>query len=131
MPAAKSGPPGKPDGFSPARSSERVFYFLTQPSFFMFSQSKIIWSILRGQRLRYGLALACLVVATVINFGVPLVGSATIDFAVSTAPQAGAPPLMKAMVASLGGASYLRAHLWLAPVAMVVLSLFSGVFSYL
>ncbi len=97
----------------------------------MFSQCKVIWSIMRGHRLRYGLALASLVVATVVNFGVPLVGSATIDFAVSTAPVAGAPPLMAAMLALLGGASFLRAHLWVAPAAMVVLSLFSGIFSYL
>jgi ATP-binding cassette subfamily B protein len=97
----------------------------------MFSQCKVIWSIMRGHRLRYGLALACLVVATVVNFGVPLVGSATIDFAVSNAPVAGAPPLMAAMLGLLGGATFLRAHLWVAPAAMVVLSLFSGVFSYL
>jgi ATP-binding cassette subfamily B protein len=97
----------------------------------MFTQCKAIWSIMRGHRLRYGLALACLVVATVVNFGVPLVGSATIDFAVSTAPVAGAPPLMAGMVAAMGGASFLRAHLWLAPVAMVLLSLLSGFFSYL
>ena len=49
----------------------------------MFSQISIIWSIMRGHRLRYGLALGCLVLATIINFGIPLVGSATIDYAVA------------------------------------------------
>jgi ATP-binding cassette subfamily B protein len=98
----------------------------------VFSQSKILWSILRGQRLRYGLALACLVAATVVNFGIPLIGSATIDFAVSPAPQGDASPrLMQATLALMGGAAFLRGHLWVAPVAMVVLSLFSGAFSYL
>jgi ATP-binding cassette subfamily B protein len=98
----------------------------------MFSQCRVIWSIMRGHRLRYGLALASLVVATVVNFGVPLVGSAAIDFAVSSAPSAtGTPGLMAGMLALLGGERFLREHLWIAPVAMVLLSLFSGVFSYL
>ena len=38
----------------------------------VFSQCKVIWSIMRGHRLRYGFALACLIAATVVNFGIPL-----------------------------------------------------------
>ena len=98
----------------------------------MFSQVKVIWSIMRGHRLRYGLALGCLVLATVINFGIPLVGSATIDYAVSpTAVGPQTPRLITSMLAVLGGAANLRAHLWLAPVMMVALSAVSGLFTYL
>jgi len=87
---------------------------------------------MRGHRLRYGLALACLVLATVINFGIPLVGSAAIDHAVShPADGTPTPRLIAAMLFLLGGADNLRAHLWLAPVMMVILSLGSGVFTYL
>jgi ATP-binding cassette subfamily B protein len=115
----------------PAQSSGFLIFRLLRPSS-MFSQCKVIWSIMRGHRLRYGLALASLVVATVVNFGVPLVGSATIDFAVTGARMApDTPRLMAATLALLGGAPFLRAHLWLAPVAMVLLSLFSGIFNYL
>ncbi len=98
----------------------------------MFSQVQVIWSIMRGHRLRYLLALGCLVLATVINFGVPLVGSATIDYAVSNAAVgAGTPRLIALVLRLLGGAGNLRAHLWLCPVAMVALSAVSGLFSYL
>ena len=87
---------------------------------------------MRGHRLRYGFALGSLVLATVITFGVPLVGSATIDYAVATkAVDADTPLLIRIMLRALGGAEHLRAHLWLAPLAMVALSLVSGAFSYL
>lgn len=86
---------------------------------------------MRGHRLRYGLALACLALATVINFGVPLIGSATIDHAIASRPlDADTPPLIRLVLAALGGPDYLRAHLWLAPVTMVLLSLLSGACSY-
>jgi len=97
----------------------------------MLSQLRVIWSIMRGHRLRYGLALACLVVATVINFSVPLVGSATIDYAVArrvVGPDT--PPLIGVYLGALGGADFLRANLWVAPLAMVVLTALSGLFSY-
>jgi ATP-binding cassette subfamily B protein len=98
----------------------------------MLSQINVILSIMRGHRLRYGGALACLVFATVINFGAPLVGSATIDYAVSRgASGADTPRLIALTLRVLGGAGNLRSHLWLAPVAMVALSLVSGLFSYL
>ncbi len=86
---------------------------------------------MRGHRLRYGLALACLVAATVLNYGVPLVGSATIDYAVAgktVGPDT--PALIVRLLGLLGGAAHLRAHLWLAPLAMVLLSALSGFFSY-
>ena len=76
----------------------------------MYSQARIIWSIMRGHRMRYGMALACLVVATVINFGGPLVGSAAIDHAVASPPAGAATPRLVAIaLRALGGASNLRA----------------------
>ncbi len=98
----------------------------------MFSQLHLIWSIMRGHRLRYGLALCCLVLATLINFGVPLIGSATIDYAVAgktLGPDT--PVLIRLILRLLGGTGHLHANLWLAPVAMVLLSAASGLCSYL
>jgi ATP-binding cassette subfamily B protein len=96
------------------------------------SHFKTIWSLMRGQRLRYGLALACLLVATVLNYGVPLIGSATIDFAVAHKPVTAETSLpILWLLHWLGGAGRLSANLWLAPVAMVLLSAIGGIFSYL
>jgi ATP-binding cassette subfamily B protein len=98
----------------------------------MFSQVQVIWSLMRGHRLRYGFALGCLVLATIINFGIPLIGSATIDYAVAGKTLAPDTPALLALILHLfGGADHLRDHLWLAPVAMVLLAAFSGLFSYL
>ncbi|MDB6094626.1 MAG: transporter related [Verrucomicrobia bacterium] len=98
----------------------------------MFSQLQAIGSIMRGNRLRYCLALACVVLATFLAYGVPLIGSVTIDYAVGgkvVGPET--PALIAAVLRALGGAEHLRTHLWLAPVAMVLLSLASGIFNYL
>jgi len=98
----------------------------------MFSQLHIIWSLMRGQRLRYGAALLCMALATLLNYGVPLVGSATIDYGVAgRAVDPGTPALISRLVAWLGGAGFLRTHLWLAPLGMVALAAASGFFSYL
>jgi ATP-binding cassette subfamily B protein len=98
----------------------------------MFSQLHTIWSLMRGHRLRYGLALGCLVLVIVFNYGVPLVGSATIDYAVAgKSPGPDTPALIAFILRLLGGAGHLRAHLWLAPLAMVLLSAAGGLFGYL
>jgi ATP-binding cassette, subfamily B, bacterial len=87
---------------------------------------------MRGQRLRYGLAFACLVVATLLNYLVPLVGTAAIDHALAgRSPSADTPWLVRTLLRLLGGAEHLRDHLWLAPLAMVALTVIGGGFSYL
>ena len=98
----------------------------------MFSQFQVIWSLMRGFRLRYACALGCLVFVTVLNYGVPLVGSAAIDYAVAhKSLDAATPGLIAGLLRLLGGADFLRAHLWLAPLAMVLLAAAAGLFSYL
>ena len=89
----------------------------------MVSQVSVIWSIMRGHRLRYGFALLCLILATVFNFGIPLIGSATIDYAIAGKTVAADTPVLLAMILRLlGGADHLRDQLWLAPLAMVLLA---------
>jgi ATP-binding cassette subfamily B protein len=93
---------------------------------------RVVWQLMRGQRLRYGAAIAALLLATVFNYLVPLVGAVTIDYAVArklVAADLGRP--LRALLAVLGGPEHLRSHLWLAPVAMVVLTALGGVFAYL
>ncbi len=98
----------------------------------MLSHLTTIWSLMKGNRLRYGFALGCLMMATLLNYGVPLIGSVTIDFSIAgkqVAADTSRPVL--GFLHLLGGAEHLRANLWLAPVAMVLLSIIGGVFSYL
>ncbi|MET0261556.1 MAG: ABC transporter ATP-binding protein, partial [Rariglobus sp.] len=97
----------------------------------MFSTFKTLWRLLRGQRLRYGFALVCLLLSIVLTYAVPLIGGVTLDHALSDKPAADASALLATILGLLGGPEFLRAHLWIAPVAMVALSLVAGVFSYL
>ena len=70
----------------------------------MFTQLQAIWTLMRGYRLRYGLALACLVGATALNYGVPLIGSVAIDYAVASKPLGpDTPALVRHLLALLGG----------------------------
>jgi len=91
----------------------------------------VIWSLMRGQRLRYGAALLCLLLATAANYLVPLVGAAAIDHAIGTRDPATASSLVRALLAMAGGADNLRTSLWLAPVLMVAITALGGACSYL
>ncbi len=97
----------------------------------MISQLKAIWGLMKGQRLRYGVALFSLLLATAAQYLVPLVGAATIDHAISHQDPGQASSLVRALLASVGDADMLRAHLWLAPVLMVALATLGGIGSYL
>ena len=98
----------------------------------MLSYFNTIWTLMRGYRLRYGLALVSLLAATLLNYGVPLIGSVTIDFAVTgheIASDTSRPVLW--ILQLLGGVENLRSNLWLVPVSMVLLSVIGGAFTYL
>jgi len=92
---------------------------------------RTFWHLMRGQRLRFGLALAFLTLATAMNYLVPLVGAATIDHAIGTRPEESASTLMGALLRLVGGSENLRDNLWLAPALMVGLTAIGGICSYL
>ncbi len=86
---------------------------------------------MRGYRLRYGFALGCLGLSSLLAYGVPLVGSVAIDFAISKheiTSETSRPILW--FLDLMGGVEFLRANLWIAPLTMVLLSGISGIFSY-
>lgn len=85
------------------------------------------WQLLRGHRLRFGGAILALFFATFFNYLVPFVGKVTIDFALDNkSTEAGG-----FVLRLLGGAEFLRAHLWTGALAMVALTLVAGVFTFL
>lgn len=83
---------------------------------------------MRGFRGRYGGAIACLFVFTVINYITPLVASATIDFALAEKPNDDV--LTSLIINLMGGGDYVKGHLWFPAFLMVCLTLCSGFFSY-
>lgn len=98
----------------------------------MSSPFPVLWRLTPGHRVRYLGALGCLIAATALNYGIPLVGTAVIDHALTGHPvQDDTSPLVAKFVALTGGPTELLAHLWIAPVVMVGLSAVAGLFSFL
>lgn len=94
----------------------------------MESKFVVIWSQMAGHRRRYGLAIGSLVLASCVLYLVPLVPQVVIDGVLVDTPQS---PLAARAVEVLGGREFLRANLWLAAVAVIVLTALAGLFTYL
>jgi ATP-binding cassette, subfamily B, bacterial len=86
-----------------------------------------VWQFSAGLRLPWLLAIGGLVIATLLNFIIPLIGSATIDLVLGANPG----PPASLVVAVLGGAARVNDNLWLPGLAMVALTVVSGLATYL
>ncbi|MGJ8654959.1 MAG: ABC transporter ATP-binding protein [Akkermansiaceae bacterium] len=89
----------------------------------------LLWLLTRGFRGKYGWAIAALFAFTVINYLTPLIASATIDFALSEKADDGL--LTATIIDWMGGAEFVRSHLWFPAMLMVLLTILAGGFSYL
>ena len=90
--------------------------------------ASLLWQLMQGFRTNYALAIGALFVFTMINYMTPLIGGATIDYALEQTP--GESVLTPWLVATLGGADFIREHLWWPALVMVGLTSLAGVFSY-
>jgi ATP-binding cassette subfamily B protein len=91
---------------------------------------RTLWDAMRGQRLRYVLAIVLMIAGTQLAYLVPLVIRATIDSAIDRQPLA-APEFVQRLVESAGGMSLVRRDLWLAGAAVVGLTALAGCCIYL
>jgi len=96
----------------------------------VFRKLKPIWALAGGQRLRYGAAIASLVVASCFLYLPPLVPQIVIDGVIAP-PEGGADVVVTEGLRLLGGRDYLGQNLWLAALLIVGLTLVAGVFTYL
>ncbi len=91
---------------------------------------RLIWNLIGNERLTYGIAALALFLATAFQFFVPLIGSATIDF-VLTEQKADANPLLKYVIAIIGGPGLVKNHLWLPALGMLGFAIIGGAFSFI
>ncbi len=96
----------------------------------MNANHRLIWQLTRGQRLRYGGALFALVLGSCFIYLVPLVPQVVLDGVLTSEPERAA-PLVRWAVGLAGGREFLQSHLWIAAVAIVVLTAIAGGFAYL
>jgi ATP-binding cassette, subfamily B, bacterial len=96
----------------------------------MFVKLSRLWQLMEGERLRYGAAIAALVVASCFLYLVPLVPQIIIDGVIAPDPDAASTFVMRT-VEYFGGAEHIRKNLWIAAVFMVVLTVIAGAFTHL
>ncbi|MEM9160212.1 MAG: ABC transporter ATP-binding protein, partial [Verrucomicrobiota bacterium] len=88
-----------------------------------------IWNLIAGYRGLYALAALGLFLATVAQFLVPLIGSATIDFVLdSDTPESN--KLLQGIIVAIGGVENISKYLWLPAISMIGYSLVGGIFNY-
>lgn len=90
----------------------------------------LIWQLMEGQRLRYGLAIGALVLGSCILYLVPLVPQVVLDGILAADPTK-ASPFVGRVVTLAGGREFLHGHLWLAGLAVLLLTAASGALTYL
>jgi len=96
----------------------------------MTSKYQLIWQLMHGQRLRYGAAVAALVLASCFLYLVPLVSSVVLDVIISDNGSRTSPFILRT-VESIGGRDFVRANLWIAVALIFGLTAFAGLFTYL
>ncbi len=89
-----------------------------------------LWQLMRGQRLRYGAAVAAILISALFMYLQPLIARSVIDYVIEN-KQLEAPGFVRGAVEYLGGRSVLAQNLWIAAVAVVLVTAMSGLFSYL
>jgi ATP-binding cassette, subfamily B, bacterial len=89
-----------------------------------------IWSLTEGHRVRYGMALAALLASAAVLYAVPMVSQAIIDGVLLVDPERST-PIAIWILEALGGTGYLREHLWVPGIVMVVITAIAGVLTHL
>jgi ATP-binding cassette, subfamily B, bacterial len=92
----------------------------------MIATIRALWAMMRGQRLRYGLAILALFLSVVVGFVGPLVGQVVIDHVLISTGGEAEPWLLRL----LGGRDFLGSNLWIAGLAAVLLTVAGGILGY-
>ncbi len=86
---------------------------------------------LKGQRMRYGAAVAFMVLSVLAAFLTPLILGETIDALIGQTRSLNLPIFVDAWVIERGGRDFLAQNLWIVGAVMVAISAFGGACQYL
>ena len=89
-----------------------------------------LWQVMRGHRLRYGLAIAAMSVGVGFMATRQLVIRTAIDHVISGEPL-DAPDFVAAAIEYVGGQSVLARNLWIVSLSLLAMTLMTGCFMYL
>lgn len=126
---------------------KRVFCILIRPIYFQTNSSNdyisvnnqttdkpqadasLIWRLTKNNRKAYLFAAVFLFLATVFNFLIPLIASATIDYVLQSETDGGS-PLLLTIINLMGGPELLSENLWIPLLASLICASIAGVFNY-
>lgn len=91
---------------------------------------KLIWRLMRGERLRYIGALVALIIASCLLYAAALMPAVVLDIALGT-EEGDAADAARLAAALLGGIETVREHLWVPVAAFVVITALAGGFTFL
>ncbi|TVQ22118.1 MAG: ABC transporter ATP-binding protein [Spirochaetaceae bacterium] len=92
--------------------------------------SRVLFDALRGSRAVYLAAIICVGLAALLSYAAPLMVRFAIDSVIGNEPVAG-PAIIVDTIERIGGVESFRANLWSVVFAIVIVTVFSGVFSFL
>ena len=89
----------------------------------------ILWQLMRGQRLRYAMAIAAIFISVGLMYLPPLITRAAIDHVIRDEPLDPSRVTGK-IIAAIGGRDAVAENLWLVAAAMVAIVATAGAFIY-
>jgi ATP-binding cassette subfamily B protein len=89
-----------------------------------------LWKLARAERMRYAVAIVALAIGTLLLYVPPLLVGATIDFVLGNRAQ-DVPAPARLAIETIGGREFVAGHLWIAGLAIVVVTSIGGAFMYL
>ena len=90
---------------------------------------KLLWVFMKGNRLLYLASIISIGLATIFSFMSPLVIRYTIDSVIGGTAMV-APDWIINLIKNLGGQDILRQNIWICSLALVLLSIVNGTFTY-
>ena len=90
---------------------------------------KLLWIFMKGNRLLYLASIISIGLATIFSFMSPLVIRYTIDSVIGGTAMV-APDWIINLIKNLGGQDILRQNIWICSLALVLLSIVNGTFTY-
>ncbi len=92
--------------------------------------SRVLFDALRGSRVVYLAAIICVGLAALLSYAAPLMVRFAIDSVIGNEPVAG-PTIIVDTIERIGGVENFRTNLWSVVLAIVTVTVVSGVFSFL